>query len=121
MEDLFKLMEQVQNKLDPDTAGNDAETKINLRKCDWKAVMGEVGRTAHRWKSRPRKQGKVMVFIDKIGRHSAALETWLGILPMGDYGSRYKTAASLLIIDDTDTLHSICGVFKIAIGVWSSR
>ncbi|KAJ4003192.1 hypothetical protein NW752_011633 [Fusarium irregulare] len=98
MEDLFKLMEQVQKKLDRDTAGNDAETKINLRKCDWKAVMGEVARTAQQWKSRPNKQGKVMVFIDKIGRHSGALETWLGILPMGDYGS------------------SICGVFKIVIG-----
>ncbi|KAH7198881.1 uncharacterized protein B0J16DRAFT_392692 [Fusarium flagelliforme] len=39
-----------------------------------------------------------MVFVDKVGRHSAALEAWLGLLPMGDYGS------------------SICGVFKLAIG-----
>ena len=121
MEELFKLMEQVQSKLDRDTAENDAETKVDLRKCDWKAVMGEVGRTAQRWKARPNKQGKVMVFIDKIGRHSAALETWLGILPMGDYGSRYKNVASSLFIEDTDTLRSICGVFKIAIGVCIPR
>jgi hypothetical protein len=90
MEHLFTLMEQVQNKLDRDAAGIDAGSKVNLRHCDWKAVMGEVGRTAQRWKARPNKHSKVMVFIDKVGRHSVAMETWLGLLPAGDYGSRYS-------------------------------
>ncbi|KAM0227395.1 hypothetical protein ACHAPO_011581 [Fusarium lateritium] len=98
IERLFELMEQVYKKLDRDETGRNVGNKVNLRKCDWKAVLGEVERTAQRWKSRPNKQGKVMVFVDKVGRHSVALEAWLGLLPMGDYGS------------------SICGVFKIAIG-----
>lgn len=91
MESLFELMEQVQNKLDRDATSKEAGSRMDLRKCDWGAVMGEVVRTAQRWKSRPNKQGKVMLFIDKIGRNSSALETWLSILPMGDYGSRYTS------------------------------
>ncbi|RBR24288.1 uncharacterized protein FIESC28_02778 [Fusarium coffeatum] len=41
MEHLFKLMEKVQSKLDHE-AGSEIGNKVNLRNCDWKAVMGEA-------------------------------------------------------------------------------
>ncbi|KIL88242.1 hypothetical protein FAVG1_08321 [Fusarium avenaceum] len=94
-ERLFELMQQVQKKLSKEQSSEDM---VDLRKCSWREVMGQVQKTAQRWKLRPNKQGRTMVFIDKLGRHSSALESWLGLLPSGDYGS------------------SICGVFKLAIG-----
>ncbi|KAF4447064.1 hypothetical protein F53441_9363 [Fusarium austroafricanum] len=101
IEALFSLMEQVQTKLDQNDANQKYSTKINLRQCNWKVVLGEVEKTTQLWKSRPNKQSKIMVFVDKVGRHSQALESWLALLPMGDYGS------------------SICGAFKIVIGAAS--
>ncbi|KAG5751774.1 hypothetical protein H9Q70_005568 [Fusarium xylarioides] len=98
IEALFAVMEQVQKKLDQNKTGQKYSTKVDLRQCNWKVVMGEVEKTAQLWKSRPNKQSKIMVFVDKVGRHSEALEKWLGLLPAGDYGS------------------SICGAFKIIIG-----
>ncbi|PNP81402.1 hypothetical protein FNYG_05208 [Fusarium nygamai] len=98
IEALFAVMEQVQKKLDQDKTGHKYRTKVDLRQCNWKVVMGEVEKTAQLWRSRPNKQSKIMVFVDKVGRHSEALERWLGLLPAGDYGS------------------SICGAFKIIIG-----
>ncbi|SPN98696.1 uncharacterized protein DNG_01740 [Cephalotrichum gorgonifer] len=97
-EQLFELMQQVQVNLRLQSGQVDAADNFNLRECNWREVLGEVQRTAQRWKNRPSKQGKTMVFIDKMGRNSSALESWLGLLPMGDYGS------------------SICGVFKLAVG-----
>ncbi|KAF5647841.1 uncharacterized protein FTJAE_1524 [Fusarium tjaetaba] len=97
-ESLFAVMAQVQKKLGQDKTGQKYNTKVDLRQCNWKVVMGEVEKTAQLWRSRPNKQSKVMVFVDKVGRHSEALERWLGLLPTGDYGS------------------SICGAFKIIIG-----
>ncbi|KAI6754732.1 hypothetical protein HG530_012484 [Fusarium avenaceum] len=94
-ERLFELMQQVQKKLSKEQSSEDM---VDLRKCSWREVMGQIQKTAQRWKLRPNKQGRTMVFIDKLGRHSSALESWLGLLPSGDYGS------------------SICGVFKLAIG-----
>jgi hypothetical protein len=84
-ERLFELMQQVQKKLSKEQSSDDM---IDLRKCSWREVMGQVQKTAQRWKLRPNKQGRTMVFIDKLGRHSSALESWLGLLPSGDYGSR---------------------------------
>ncbi|KAI9903641.1 hypothetical protein N3K66_000170 [Trichothecium roseum] len=92
---LFDLMYKVQQKLVKDQTGQDA---IDLRTCNWAQVMAQVQMTGTRWKSRPSKQGKTMVFIDKVGQNSSALQSWLGLLPAGDYGS------------------SICGVFTLAIG-----
>ena len=40
-----------------------------------------------------KKRSKVATFVDKIGESSAAFQSWLDLLPAGDYGS------------------SICGVF----------
>lgn len=84
-ERLFELMQQVQKKLSKEQSSEDM---VDLRKCSWREVMGQVQKTAERWKLRPNKQGRTMVFIDKLGRHSSALESWLGLLPSGDYGSR---------------------------------
>ncbi|KAG5763463.1 hypothetical protein H9Q72_008453 [Fusarium xylarioides] len=98
IEALFSVMEQVQKKLDQNKTGQKYSTKVDLRQCNWKVVMGEVEKTAQLWKGRPNKQSKIMVLVDKVGRHSEALEKWLGLLPAGDYGS------------------SICGAFKIIIG-----
>lgn len=88
-EALFKLMLEVQAKLrgrEGDASGKGSE--VALRRCKWSEVMDEVQTTARRWKTSPTKQSKAMVFIDKIGQHSGALESWLGVLPEGDYGSR---------------------------------
>ncbi|KAF5572063.1 hypothetical protein FPANT_13377 [Fusarium pseudoanthophilum] len=98
IESLFAVMEQVQKKLDQGKTGQKYNTKVDLRQCNWKVVMGEVEKTAQLWRSRPHKQSKIMGLVDKVGRHSEALERWLGLLPAGDYGS------------------SICGSFKIIIG-----
>ncbi|KAK1561753.1 uncharacterized protein LY79DRAFT_530827 [Colletotrichum navitas] len=98
---LFALMLQVQEKLSKKRNGGRQVQPIaesDLRQCSWEQVLNEVNTTAERWKGSPDKESKTMVFIDKIGKYSGALETWLGLLPMGDYGS------------------SICGVFKLAIG-----
>ncbi|KAF4992488.1 hypothetical protein FDECE_13704 [Fusarium decemcellulare] len=94
-ERLFDLMHKVQQKLFKEQASEDV---TDLRKCSWREVMGQVQKTAQRWKTRPSKQGKTMVFIDKLSQHSSALSSWIGLLPAGDYGS------------------SICGAFKLVIG-----
>ncbi|KAK2016119.1 hypothetical protein LZ32DRAFT_626484 [Colletotrichum eremochloae] len=100
-ERLFALILQVQEKLSKKKNGGRHIQPISeneLRQCTWGQVLKEIDTTAERWKGSPDKESKTMVFIDKIGKYSGALETWLGLLPMGDYGS------------------SICGVFKLAVG-----
>ncbi|TQN67962.1 hypothetical protein CSHISOI_07486 [Colletotrichum shisoi] len=100
-ERLFALMIQVQGKISKRKNGDrqvQALSETDLRQCSWGQVLTEVDKTAERWKGGPDKESKTMVFIDRIGKYSSALEAWLGLLPMGDYGS------------------SICGVFKLAIG-----
>ncbi|WDK23004.1 hypothetical protein CGRA01v4_14295 [Colletotrichum graminicola] len=100
-ERLFSLMLQVQEKLSKKRNGGPQIQPIaerDLRQCSWGQVLNEDKKTAERWKGSPDKESKTMVFIDKIGKYSGALETWLELLPMGDYGS------------------SICGVFKLADG-----
>ncbi|KAF5539421.1 hypothetical protein FMEXI_8910 [Fusarium mexicanum] len=97
IEALFQLMEQVQRKLDQTKTGLKCSTKVDLRQCNWKVILGEVEKTAQLWKSRPNKQSKIMVFVDKVGRHSEALEKWLALLPTGDYGSSIFGAFKLII------------------------
>jgi hypothetical protein len=88
-EQLFDLMHKAQKRLFLERTDVDhARQLAQLRRCDWDEVMAEIQTTAVRWKSSPNKQGKVMVFIDKVGRHSQALQTWLDLLPGGEYGSR---------------------------------
>ncbi|KAI8631370.1 hypothetical protein F5Y19DRAFT_425982 [Xylariaceae sp. FL1651] len=96
-EELFDLMEQVRIKFDD----KDGYRLGNLRHCKWDQVMQEVQETALRWKNSPRRASRVMQYIDKLGRNSEAFQSWLELLPAGDYGS------------------SIAGVFTIAIGAAS--
>lgn len=110
-------MEQVQKKLDQNKSDQKYSTKVDLRQCNWNVVLGEVEKTAQLWKSRPNKQSRIMVFVDKVGRHSEALEKWLALLPAGDYGSRYIPAGVYSISKVTNNAFSICGAFKVIIGV----
>ncbi|KAJ0165468.1 hypothetical protein CTA2_11161 [Colletotrichum tanaceti] len=112
---LFALMIQVQGKISKRKNGDRQVqallSETDLRRCSWGQVLAEVDRTAERWKGSPDKESKTMVFIDRIGKYSSALETWLGLLPMGDYGSRCEMQNA-----DARFCWSICGVFKLAIG-----
>ncbi|KAF6837171.1 hypothetical protein CPLU01_03283 [Colletotrichum plurivorum] len=88
-EALFTLMEEVQRKLLKKTADNGGpKEKIDVRRCSWSQVVSQVQITAEMWRNRPEKQGKTMIFIDKVGRNRDAFESCLQLLPMGDYGSR---------------------------------
>lgn len=90
-ERLFSLMEQVHKKLASQRGSEvSMDDAIDLRKSNWRQVMSEVQKTARRWKNRPDKQSKVTSFIDKVGKNTPSLETWFGLLPAGDYGSRYR-------------------------------
>lgn len=88
-------MADVQKKLSKGKSG-DKQFKqgFELRKCSWGDVLAEAQSIASSWKTRPGKQTKTMAFIDKVGTHSNALEAWIGLLPMGDYGSRYAMSGT---------------------------
>jgi hypothetical protein len=87
-------MEQVRAKWESKT---DAEsTDLNLRHCNWAQVMQEVQEAAQRWKSTSKKTSKAMLCIGKLGQCSGALESWLELLPKGDYGARYCLYPSLI-------------------------
>lgn len=128
-EQLFDLMKQAQQKLYPIKGGQAENYMAKLRRSNWNEVMEEIQSTAQRWKADSGKRGKAMVFIDRVGNHSAALESWLSLLPMGDYGSRYVPLIFFLIFSlsfirllrngnlNNVLTQSICGVFKLAIGV----
>ncbi|KAH8649231.1 hypothetical protein BX600DRAFT_474796 [Xylariales sp. PMI_506] len=94
-EKLFTLMEQVRAKLDKKSTTR--QVNINLRGCQWGEVMDEVQTIGRREKDCT-KISKTMMCIERVGRASGAFESWLQLLPTGDYGS------------------SICGVFKLVIG-----
>ncbi|KPM38557.1 hypothetical protein AK830_g7978 [Neonectria ditissima] len=115
-EHLFTLMEQVHQKLNSKKGADErTEEEINFRQCNWRVVMEEVQKTAQRWKSRPSKQGKTMVFVDKVGQHSAAWERWLGLLPSGDYGSRYQVSSFPLCSLCSHRRKAFAEVFKLVI------
>lgn len=95
-------MAQAQQKL-YGGKGSRGQTHItNLRKSNWTEVMAEIEATAQKWKASSEKQGKIMIFIDKVGRNSSALQSWLSLLPMGDYGSRYIHSILPLVIHSKD-------------------
>ncbi|KAI0453850.1 hypothetical protein F5B21DRAFT_478091 [Xylaria acuta] len=95
-EELFDLIEQVQNKFED--KGSRRLSGLELRRCKWDQVMIQVQETSSRWKSSPRRTSRAMQCIDKLGSNSEALQSWLELLPAGDYGA------------------SIAGVFTIVIG-----
>lgn len=96
-ERLFVLMEQVQKKLQKKSEGR--AVTADLRCCKWDQVMQEVDRTADGWTAASKKSSKVAAHLDKIKQNAAAFESWLELLPTGDYGS------------------SICGVFRLVLAV----
>ncbi|KAI5458936.1 hypothetical protein BGZ63DRAFT_268525 [Mariannaea sp. PMI_226] len=100
-EALFALMEQVRTQLDKKNTSNIQPANLELRSCTWDRVMQEVQTTASRWSATPKRTSKLMVYLEKLGRNSDVFKSWIGVLPAGDYGSR---------------MHSICGVFALAIG-----
>ncbi|KAI1328143.1 hypothetical protein F5Y16DRAFT_166596 [Xylariaceae sp. FL0255] len=95
-EELFKLMEQVRAKFEDKS--NSSLGAVDLRRCKWEQVMQEVRSTELKWKTSPRRTSRAMQCLDKLGRNSEAFESWLELLPAGDYGS------------------IIAGVFTIAVG-----
>ncbi|KAK8062231.1 hypothetical protein PG997_014328 [Apiospora hydei] len=99
-EQLFAMMEKVREKLTKRKNAADAQTlvDVDLRHCKWEEVMDEVQATGTRWRTSAIKSTKTAQYIDKVGQHSKAFESWLDLLPAGDYGS------------------SIAGVFKVVIG-----
>lgn len=95
---LFALMEQVRARLDKKHTSSIQPERLDLRCCTWDRVMEEVQTTASRWSTTPKKTSKMMMCLDRLGRNSDAFQSWIQVLPGGDYGS------------------SICGVFALAVG-----
>lgn len=89
---LFALIDQVRAKMDKKSPGSlQQPARLDLRRCTWDQVMGEVHSAATRWSTTPKKSSKIMNCLDKLGQNSAAFKSWLELLPAGDYGSRYPT------------------------------
>ncbi|KAK8112588.1 hypothetical protein PG984_013114 [Apiospora sp. TS-2023a] len=97
-EQLFSMMERVREKLKKRGFASNTLADSNLRHCKWGEVMSEVQTTATNWRTSTTHSTKMMHYIDKVGQNSKAFESWLTLLPAGDYGA------------------SIAGVFKVAIG-----
>ncbi|KAF3025095.1 hypothetical protein E8E14_014568 [Neopestalotiopsis sp. 37M] len=94
-EKLFGLIEKVQAKLSKKEAD---QSSSNIRSCRWGDVLSQVQDTAVQWSTTPNRTSQAMLSINKVGRNSAVFESWLELLPAGDYGA------------------SVCGVFKLVIG-----
>ncbi|KAK8063320.1 hypothetical protein PG996_007972 [Apiospora saccharicola] len=97
-EQLFSMMEKVREKLKKRGSAGNTLADSNLRHCKWGEVMSEVQTTATSWRTSTTQSTKMLHYIDKVGQNSKAFESWLTLLPAGDYGA------------------SIAGVFKVAIG-----
>ena len=82
-------MEQVRAQLDKKGSNNTQTARLDLRRCTWDQVMEEVKSTASRWSATPKKTSKMMGCLDRLGRNSEAFQSWLEILPGGDYGSTF--------------------------------
>ena len=115
-EAVFELLKRVQKKLrrQSDTPEYISAPPTDLRQCDWGQVVEEVQKTAQWWKTRQNKQGETRILIDKICRNSTALESWLKLLPGGDYASRSAILnagllSKFLTRENTKYLRSIHG------------
>ncbi|KAK8116432.1 uncharacterized protein PG998_004713 [Apiospora kogelbergensis] len=100
IQELLRMTEDLRKKLTKEKATGNVTTlaKEDLRNCTWEEVMGEVEATSTLWRTSTIKSTKTMQYIDKVGQNSEAFQSWLELLPAGDYGS------------------SIAGVFKVVIG-----
>ncbi|KAH8885481.1 hypothetical protein GQ53DRAFT_728957 [Thozetella sp. PMI_491] len=97
-EKLFALMEQVRTKLAKQDSTNVQAIKHDLRKCTWDQVLQDVQGLTSRWASTTKKSSKMMKCLGMLKENSEVFESWLDLLPNGDYGS------------------SICGVFTLVLG-----
>uniref|UniRef100_A0A0B7KQ66 Fungal STAND N-terminal Goodbye domain-containing protein n=1 Tax=Bionectria ochroleuca TaxID=29856 RepID=A0A0B7KQ66_BIOOC len=93
---LLALMDQVRAKLDKSNPVTAHISRLDARTCSWDQVLQEAEILASRWSSSPKRASK-MLHLDRLGRNSEAFQAWIGLLPVGDFGS------------------SICGVFTIAL------
>ncbi|KAI0198182.1 hypothetical protein F4808DRAFT_265975 [Astrocystis sublimbata] len=93
--ELFNLMEKVQCKF---TDREDNRLNVSeLRRCSWNQVMIQVREISVSWESSPRRISKSMQCIDKLGRNSEVFQSWLDLLPAGDYGSSIAGVFTLMI------------------------
>ena len=83
---LFELMGAVQVKISKKSKSR--YQPLDLRGCTWEEVMSEIQETSQRWKGLPGKS-KGRKCLEVLGHDSGAFQAWLGLLPAGDYGSRY--------------------------------
>ena len=86
--EIFDLMDKVQAKLRKKQGKTTQELIPSAQNATWPQVLEQVGQTAKQW-SESRKASNISVFIDKIGRNSDAFQSWIQVLPSGDYGARY--------------------------------
>lgn len=84
---IFELIAKVQEKMQKKYGKTNQALTTNARSATWSQVLGQVAITAQQW-SESRKTSNVSVFLDRIGRNSEAFQTWLQVLPSGDYGAR---------------------------------
>ena len=89
-EELFRMVEKVREKLTKGKTASNVTTlaKVDLRNCKWEEVMTEVEATSTLWRTSTIKSTKTMQYIDRVGQNSEAFQSWLELLPAGDYGSR---------------------------------
>jgi hypothetical protein len=85
---LLELLQRAQSKLSCDKGTEEIHDNSSLRLCGWAGVIADMERMARQWKTNRSNQGKTMLIIDRIGQRSSTLESWLALLPNGDYGSR---------------------------------
>lgn len=90
VETLSDLMDKVRIKMNRKTPGSleSQPIKLDLRQCTWDQVMGEVHSVTTRWSTTPKRFSKATACLEKLGRNSDAFQSWLELLPGGDYGSR---------------------------------
>ncbi|KAI0157022.1 hypothetical protein GGR57DRAFT_78043 [Xylariaceae sp. FL1272] len=85
MQRLFLLLGEVRAKFDNKIGYGIGE--LDLHQCRWEQVMDQVNEAGYRWKTSPARSSRAMQCIEKLGQNSEAFESWLGLLPAGDYGS----------------------------------
>ena len=84
---IFELIAKVQEKMQKKYGKNDQALTTNVLNATWTQVLGQIAITAQQW-SELRKASNMSVFLDRIGRNSEAFQSWLQMLPSGDYGAR---------------------------------
>ena len=96
--DLTKLLEilgKAQSKLNKKEKGQFFQ--LNPQNCQWIDVMSEVKTTAQSFKMSTNAPSKAQGCIEKLGQYSETFESWLGLLPSGDYGSGCAFLVSKLL------------------------